>query len=258
MKLKKILNIVRAANGTSEKHFTSAIIAAAGLSTRFGENKQSVSILDVPVLIHTLRAYDNADCIDEIIIVTKKEDIELWQKQCELFSIKKVTKIIEGGATRQDSVICGFEAISDKAKFVAIADGARCLTTPININDVCFAAYKHKAATAAHRATDTVKIARSGHFIESTPDRETIWLAQTPQVFKVSLYRAAAYTALKERVAVTDDNSLVEFIGHPVYLVECGAQNIKITTRDDVIVAESILRHRKEEDIEKERKRLGL
>ena len=258
MKLKKILNLARAANGTSEKHFTSAIIAAAGLSTRFGENKQSVSILDVPVLIHTLRAYDNADCIDEIIIVTKKEDIELWQKQCELFSIKKVTKIIEGGATRQDSVICGFEAISDKAKFVAIADGARCLTTPININDVCFAAYKHKAATAAHRATDTVKIARSGHFIESTPDRETIWLAQTPQVFKVSLYRAAAYTALKEKVAVTDDNSLVEFIGHPVYLVECGAQNIKITTRDDVIVAESILRHRKEEDIEKERKRLGL
>ena len=68
----------------------------------------------------------------------------------------------------------------------------------------------------------------------------------------------AAYTALKEKVAVTDDNSLVEFIGHPVYLVECGAQNIKITTRDDVIVAESILRHRKEEDIEKERKRLGL
>ena len=258
MKLKKILNLARAANGTSEKHFTSAIIAAAGLSTRFGENKQSVSILDVPVLIHTLRAYGNADCIDEIIIVTKKEDIELWQKQCELFSIKKVTKIIEGGATRQESVICGFEAISDKAKFVAIADGARCLTTPININDVCFAAYKHKAATAAHRATDTVKIARSGHFIESTPDRETIWLAQTPQVFKVSLYRAAAYTALKEKVAVTDDNSLVEFIGHPVYLVECGAQNIKITTKDDVIVAESILRHRKEEDIEKERKRLGL
>ena len=258
MKLKKILNVFRAANGTSDKNFTSAIIAAAGLSTRFGENKQAVSLLDVPVLIHTLRAYDEADCIDEIIIVTKKEDIELWQKQCELFSIKKVTKIIEGGKTRQESVLNGFEAINDKAKFVAIADGARCLTTPININDVCFAAYKHKAATAAHRATDTVKIARSGHFIESTPDRETIWLAQTPQVFKVSLYRAAAYTALKEKIAVTDDNSLVEHIGHPIYLVECGANNIKITTKDDVIVAESILKKRKDEDIEKERKKLGL
>lgn len=258
MKLKNILNVIRAANGKTDKHFTSAIIAAAGLSTRFGENKQAVSILDVPVLIHTLRAYDASDCIDEIIIVTKKEDIELWQAQCELFSIKKVTKIIEGGATRQESVLNGFEAINDKAKFVAIADGARCLTTPMNINDVCFAAYKNKAATAAHKATDTVKIARSGRFIESTPDRETIWLAQTPQVFKASLYRAAAYTALKENIAVTDDNSLVEFIGHPIYLVECGANNIKITTKDDVIIAESILKKRKDEDIEKERKKLGL
>ena len=258
MKFKKIINLFRAANGKSDKHFTSAIIAAAGLSTRFGENKQAVSILDVPVLIHTLRAYDAADCIDEIIIVTKKEDIELWQAQCELFSIKKVTKILEGGATRQESVLNGFEAINDKAKFVAIEDGARCLTTPLNINDVCFAAYKHKAATAAHKATDTVKIARSGRFIESTPDRDTIWLAQTPQVFKVSLYRAAAYTALQEKVAVTDDNSLVEFIGHPIYLVECGANNIKITTKDDIIVAESILKKRKDEDIDKERKKLKL
>ena len=258
MKFKKIINLFRAANGTSDKHFTSAIIAAAGLSTRFGENKQAVSILDVPVLIHTLRAYDAADCIDEIIIVTKKEDIELWQAQCELFSIKKVTKIIEGGATRQESVLNGFEAINDKAKYVAIADGARCLTTPLNINDVCFAAYKHKAATAAHKATDTVKIARSGRFIESTPDRDTIWLAQTPQVFKASLYRAAAYTALQEKVSVTDDNSLVEFIGHPIYLVECGANNIKITTKDDIIIAESILKKRKDEDIDKERKKLGL
>ena len=260
MKFKKIINLFRAANGTEGKHFTSAIIAAAGLSSRFGENenKQAATLLDVPVLIHTLRAYDAADCIDEVIIVTKKEDIELWKEQCSLFSIKKVSKIIKGGKTRQESVMLGFEAISDKAKFVAIADGARCLTTPMNINDVCFAAYEHKAATAAHRATDTVKIARSGRFIESTPDRDTVWLAQTPQVFKVSLYRAAAYTALQEKVNVTDDNSLVEFIGHPIYLVECGAQNIKITTKDDIAIAEGVLKRRKEEDIEKERKKLGL
>ena len=258
MEIKRILKAFLNWEEKPNKHFTSAIIAAAGLSTRFGENKQTTSILDVPVLIHTLRAYDASLCINEIIIVTKKEDIELWQKQCELYSIKKVTKIIEGGSTRQESVMCGFEAIDDRAKFVAIADGARCLTTPMNINDVCFAAYRHKAATAAHRATDTIKIARSGRFIESTLDRDTVWLAQTPQVFNTSLYRAAAYTALKEKVTVTDDNSLVEFIGHPIYLVECGAQNIKITTKDDIIIAESILQHRKEEDIEKERKKLGL
>ena len=260
MKLKKILELLRTACGTEGKHFTSAIIAAAGVSARFGENenKQAARILDIPVLIHTLRAYDASDCIDEIIIVTKKEYIELWRDQCELFSIKKVTKIVEGGKTRQESVLCGFEAISEKTKFVAIADGARCLVTPTNINDVCFAAYEHKAATAAHRATDSVKIARSGRFIESSPDRDTVWLAQTPQVFKANLYRAAAYTALKEKVSVTDDNSLVEFIGHPIYLVECGAQNIKITTKDDVAIAESILRQRKDREIADERKKLGL
>lgn len=258
MSLKKILNVFRAAKGTPEKHFTSAIIAAAGMSARFGENKQAAKILDVPVLIHTLRAYEASDCIDEIIVVTKKEDIELWREQCELFSIKKVTQIVEGGKTRQESVLNGFEAIDKKSKFVAIADGARCLITPTNINDVCFAAYEHNAATAGHKATDSVKIARSGRFIESSPDRESIWLAQTPQIFKANLYRAAAYTALKEKVSVTDDNALVEFIGHPIYLVECGAQNLKITTKDDIIIAEAILQKRKDEAIEKERKRLGL
>ena len=258
MKLKNVLEVVRAGLGKADKHFTSAIIAAAGSSVRFGENKQALKILDVPVLIHTLRAYEASDCIDEIIIVTREEDIELWRDQCEIFSIKKVTQIIAGGKTRQESVRMGLDAVDKKSKFVAIADGARCLITPMNINDVCFAAYEHKAATAAHKSTDTVKIATRGRFIESSPDRDTVWMAQTPQVFKTNLYRAAAYTALKEDVEATDDNSLVEFIDHPIYLVECGAQNIKITTKDDVIVAQSILQARKDEAIAKERKELGL
>jgi 2-C-methyl-D-erythritol 4-phosphate cytidylyltransferase len=147
--------------------------------------------------------------------------------------------------TRQESVLNGLEKINPKAKFVAIADGARCLTNEDQITAVCRAAYKYKAATAAHRSTDTVKIADSKGFIESTADRSTVWLAQTPQVFKTSLYRAAAYTALKKGFEATDDNSLVEFIKHPVRLVECGAQNIKITTREDLPVAEAILLERK-------------
>ncbi len=257
MKLKNVLEVIRTGLGTADKHFTSAIIAAAGSSTRFGENKQTQKILDVPVLIHTLRAYEASDCIDEIIIVTRKEDIELWREQCELFSIRKVAKIIEGGKTRQESVRLGLDAVDEKSKFVAIADGARCLVTPMNINDVCFAAYKHNAATAAHKSTDTVKIARSGRFIESSPDRDTVWSAQTPQVFKTNLYRAAAYTALKEDVEATDDNSLVEFIGHPIYLVECGSQNIKITTKDDVIIAQSILKARMDGVSSNEGKELG-
>jgi 2-C-methyl-D-erythritol 4-phosphate cytidylyltransferase len=138
----------------------------------------------------------------------------------------------------------GLRAINDKWKYVAIADGARCLITPAQITTVCRLAYKYGAATAAHKSTDTVKIADKKGFIESTADRETVWLAQTPQVFKTKLYRAAAYTALKKEYEATDDNMLVEYVKHPVRLVECGANNIKITTVDDLAVASAVIEER--------------
>ena len=247
MKLKKILNVFRAASGAADKHYTSAIIAAAGMSERFGGDvtKQMTSLCGTPVLIHTLRAYEATDCIHEIILVAKPNEIPAWEKMIKEHGITKVAKIVEGGYTRQDSVLNGLEAVHPKCKFVAIADGARCLITPEQIRLVCRAAYKYKAATAAHRSTDTVKIADKKGFIDTTADRDTVWLAQTPQVFKTKLYRAAAYTALKRDFKATDDNSLVENVGHPIRLIECGAQNIKITTREDIAVAEGVLCERK-------------
>ena len=246
--LKKIVGVLRAISGKDHpKNFTSAIIAAAGMSERFGGDvtKQMTSLCGVPLLVHTLRAYENADCIHEIIIVARSCEIPAWEILVREHGITKVSRIVEGGYTRQDSVLNGLEAVNDKCKYVAIADGARCLITPEQIRLVCRAAYKYKAATAAHRSTDTVKIADKKGFIDSTADRDTVWLAQTPQVFKTKLYRAAAYTALKKSFQATDDNSLVENVGHPVRLVECGAQNIKITTREDIAVAEGVLAERK-------------
>ena len=163
---------------------------------------------------------------------------------CERYGIKKFAGVVAGGFTRQESVLNGLDAVSKKSKFVAIADAARCLITPEQIKEVCRYAYKYDAATAAHNTTDTVKIAASNGFIESTADRTTVWLAQTPQVFKTKLYRAAAYTALKKGFEATDDNSLVENAGHAIRLVECGTQNIKVTTVDDLIIAEAILKQR--------------
>lgn len=244
MCIKKIAGIFRAVSGTPHpKNYTSAIIAAAGMSERFGGDvtKQMTSIRGIPVLIHTLRAFEAADCIHEIIVVAKINEINAWEQLCREHGITKVTAIVQGGYTRQDSVLCGLDAVSKKSKFVAIADGARCLITPDQIKLVCRAAYKYKAATAAHRSTDTVKIADKNGFISSTADRDTVWGAQTPQVFRTKLYRAAAYTALKKGFKATDDNSLVENVGHPIRLVECGAQNIKITTREDLAVAEGVL-----------------
>ncbi|MBE6546449.1 MAG: 2-C-methyl-D-erythritol 4-phosphate cytidylyltransferase [Ruminococcaceae bacterium] len=248
MCVKKIAGVLRAISGSPHpKNFTSAIIAAAGLSERFGgeTTKQMTQLCGDPVLVHTVRAYQMTECIHEIIIVARRHEIPTWERLCREYSFDKVTKIIQGGETRQMSVMKGLDAVHEKSKYVAIADGARCLTTPDQIEVVCRTAYKYKAATAAHRATDTVKIADSKGFIDSTADRNTVWLAQTPQVFKTKLYRAAAYTAFKKGFEATDDNSLVEFIKHPVRLVECGAQNIKITTRDELCIAEAILADRK-------------
>ncbi|MBE6577835.1 MAG: 2-C-methyl-D-erythritol 4-phosphate cytidylyltransferase [Ruminococcaceae bacterium] len=244
---KKIAAVLRAISGSPHpKNFTSAVIVAAGLSERFGGKvtKQMTNVCGEPLLMHTVRAYEEADCIHEIIIVAKSVEIPVWQELVKKYDFKKVRAIVKGGHTRQISVLNGFEAIDTRAKYVAIADGARCLTTPDIINSVCRSAYKYKAATAAHRSTDTVKIADKKGFIDTTADRDTVWMAQTPQAFKVRLYRAAAYTALKKDIEVTDDNSLVESVGHPIRLVECGAQNIKITTREDLAVAEGILAER--------------
>lgn len=247
MCMKKIAGALRAISGSPHpKNFTSAIIAAAGLSERFGgvTTKQMTELCGSPVLLHTLRAFERCECIHEIIIVAKRSEIPYWEMLCKTYDLPKVTKIIPGGFSRQESVLNGLEAVSDKSKFVAISDGARCLITPEQIEAVCRAAYKYKAATAAHRATDTIKIADKKGFIDNTVDRETVWHAQTPQVFKTKLYRAAAYTALKQGFVATDDNSLVENVRFPIRLVECGAQNIKLTTREDLIVAEGILRSR--------------
>ena len=251
MCLKKVVGIFRALTGSPHpKNFTSAIIAAGGSSLRFDGalTKQMTPLLGVPLIVHTLLAFENTECIHEIVVCATRSEIECYEELCRTHGIKKVKAVVAGGNTRQESVMNGLRAINDKSKYVAIADGARCLITPEQITSVCLAAYKYGAATAAHKSTDTVKIADSKGFIDTTIDRNTVWLAQTPQVFKTKLYRAATYTALKKEYEATDDNMLVEFVKHPIRLIECGSENIKVTTFDDMIMAATILKNRMESD----------
>ena len=245
--IKKIAGVFRAISGSPHpKNFTSAVIAAAGSSVRFGGDttKQFTELRGVPMIVHTLRAFEACDCIHEIIIVAKKNEIAEYDWICKKYHFEKVSAVIAGGYTRQDSVRRGLDAVSKKSKYIAIADGARCLITPEQITSVCHAAYKYGAATAAHRATDTVKLSDKKGFIDTTIDRNTVWLAQTPQVFKTKLYRAAAYTALKKKFEATDDNMLVEYIKHPIRLVECGSSNLKVTTIEDMVIATEVLQKR--------------
>ena len=247
MCLKKIAGIFRAISGSPHpKNFTTAIIAAGGSSLRFDGalTKQMTPVCGVPLIVHTLLAFEKTECIHKIVVCAKRSEIEYYESLCRSYGITKVSAVVAGGNTRQESVMNGLKAINDKSKYVAIADGARCLITPEQITSVCLAAYKYGAATAAHKSTDTVKIADSKGFIDHTVDRNTVWLAQTPQVFKTKLYRAAAYTAMKKEYEATDDNMLVEYVKHPIRLVECGAENIKVTTTDDMIIAKSVIESR--------------
>ena len=245
---RRIASVLKAVSGKPDpKYFTSAVIVAAGSSTRMeGGSKQMMMLLGIPVIVHTLRAFDNTPCVHEIVVVAKKSEIPLYDELIREYGLKKIVSVIPGGETRQESVRLGLDAVNPKSAYIAISDGARCLVTEEMITRVCRSAYLYGGATAATRATDTVKIGDKNAYIESTTERSRTWLAQTPQAFQTNLYRAAAYTAWEEKFEGTDDNSLVEHIEYPVKLVECGRENIKITTPADLYLAEAILRYRRD------------
>jgi 2-C-methyl-D-erythritol 4-phosphate cytidylyltransferase len=244
MSLSTLTDVLRASVGTDMAPATSAVIVAAGNSTRMGKgvSKQLLRLSGVPVLARTLHAFSQSGYIDEIILVTRAEDMHDITLLLTKYGIKKPVRLVVGGATRADSVKRGVAAIDKKAKFVAIHDGARCLVTPPMIKKVLRAAYMHRAATAACTVHDTVKIATKRGFIERTENRDLVWLAQTPQVFDVNLYRAALANVKDD--TLTDDNQLMEKINHTVKLVDFGKDNIKITTPDDIPRAEFILSQR--------------
>ena len=246
----KITDTIRAIAGKKDRiQLTSAVIVASGNSTRMGEgvSKQMIMLDNSPVVARTIMAFDECECIDEIVVVAKQEEFYLYKEFQKLYGFKKFVRLVSGGATRQESVRNGFSAINKNSKFVAIHDGARCLITPSQIEEVCATAYKVGGATAATRAIDSIKVSNGKNkLITSSANRNHIWLAQTPQVFRVETYELALKKADAEKLEVTDDNSLVENLGADIKLVECGRNNIKITTKEDIPIALAILKSREE------------
>lgn len=223
----------------------SAIILGAGSSERFGGNKVAYKLDGIPVFIRTLKVFDASPLIDEIVLVVKAEERDSIASDVVKYGpITKLKRIVSGGDTRQKSALKGFEAINPSAKYVAIHDAARCLITEKTIELVCREAFSERAATAAHKLTDTVKFADKQGFIDCTLDRNFVYAVSTPQVFLADIYRAAAYTARDDGFEATDDCMLAERLGFKVKLVEIGADNIKLTFKDDVERAEFILQKR--------------
>jgi len=231
---------------TATRNYTAAIVLAAGNSTRMGKNiNKQLQLLDgIPVLAHTLLAYQRCALIREIVVVTRPQDFEEVYRLREEYGIRKMTHIVAGGASRQESAKNGMSKLSQFVRYVAIADGARCLITPEQIAKVCLRAYRYRAASAAHLICDTVKRTTASGMSRETVDRNNLWQAQTPQVFHQSLYIAALARAQSDGFTGTDDNSLVEHLGFQVRMVECGHENIKITTPADLPLAEAILQYR--------------
>ena len=220
--------------------FTSAVILAAGNGTRFESDikKQYITVGGVPAVVRCMQTFEACPLIDEIVLVGDMEELRTLLSG---YTFEKLASVVGGGETRQESALRGFDAISEKAKYVAIHDAARCLVTNEIIEDTVRAAYQHRAPAAAEKTVDTVKRADRDGFISDTLDREYIWLVKTPQVFHCDVYRVAAYMAKKEKVAATDDSMLCERLGFSVKLVECGSDNIKLTHPQDLLRAEAIL-----------------
>ncbi len=224
----------------------SAVIPAAGSSNRMGgENKLLFELLGTPVLIHTLLAFEACPLICEIIIVAREEDIVEYSHLCAEFEITKVTKVVKGGKSRSESVLSGLMEVRPGTRLAAIHDGARPLVTPELIERTILCASEFSAAAPAVMLKDTIKEV-SSDVVLRTVARDSLRAVQTPQVFDLELIKPALTNAIRENRPVTDDCEVVELIGMPVHLVEGSYENIKITTPEDLSVAEAFLLAREE------------
>lgn len=213
-----------------------AIIVAAGIGTRMGAgvDKLFLEVAGRPVVAHTWQRFNDAPCIDEIILVIRDGMQSAFVELATQYKFTKPHRFVIGGAERQDSVWNGLSSLSPAAKLVAIQDGARPCTTQQLINATLDAAHETGAAVAAQLITDTVKETDDGKIISRNVDRSRLRAVQTPQTFRVDVIRRALAEVRARNLHVTDDTAACELIGQPVRLVTSTAPNPKVTTPADL------------------------
>ena len=223
---------------------TSAIIVAAGKGTRMGANvdKLWLEVAGRPVVAHTWQQFNDAECVDEIILVVRDGMQPHFTELAEKFHFQKPYRLVVGGVERQDSVWNGLNALAPKAEIVAIQDAARPCTSADLIAATIAAARETGAAVAAQPVTDTIKETADGKLISRTVDRSKLWSVQTPQTFRVAVIRRAISAAREKHLILTDDTAACELIGQPVQLVKSATPNPKVTVPADLPFVESLLR----------------
>ena len=216
-----------------------AVIVAAGNASRMGGiDKVMAHLEDEPMIVRTVRTFQECAVIKEIVIVTRPDLIVSIGELCRGFD--KVKHVVEGGSSRQESVERGLGALSGRVKLAAIQDGARPLITWQVIDRTVRAAHTYGAAAPAIPVKDTIKVVNGG-IVKETPDRKTLQAVQTPQVFDIDLLRGALQKAKEDGAEVTDDCSAVERLGMSVKIVEGDERNIKVTTPMDLMIAKMLL-----------------
>jgi len=222
------------------------VIPAAGQGKRMKSDikKQFIKLLGRPVLAHTLSVFINNTKINQIIVVVHEDEIDYCKNNIiNKFSDSKI-KIVAGGKTRRESVFNGLKALSPVIDYVIIHDGARPLLTQDLLNKVIKSLTSHTAIIVGTSLKDTVKRVDKEQIVQDTPERSSLMAIQTPQAFLYDIIMEA-HQNVPEEHSVTDDASLLEYIGKEIKIIEGSYENIKITTPLDLIIAENILKQRK-------------
>jgi 2-C-methyl-D-erythritol 4-phosphate cytidylyltransferase len=218
---------------------SAAIIVAAGASRRMqGLDKLWTPLAGRIVLARTIDIFEASALIESIVLVSSSERLADVCTLCNNEGWRKIVAIVPGGARRQDSVRAGLDAVTPTTQWVMIHDAARPLVTPAIIEAGLKAAQEHQAAIAAVPVKDTIKLVQEGR-ITATLDRSQLWTIQTPQVFSFPLIHRAHHGLMAD---VTDDATLIEQLGHPVAIFPGAYTNIKITTQEDLLLAEAFIK----------------
>lgn len=221
---------------------TSVVIVCAGNSTRMcGVNKILMPLGERLVIGVTMQAFEKCESVSEIIIVARENDIPVIQEEAGKAGITKLKQCTAGGSTRQESVINGIKCISPDTDLIAIHDGARPLIKPEHIEKTIKDASVFGGATLGVPVKDTIKMVEDS-LITDTPPRKFLYITQTPQIFKRKLYFEGIDFALEHGLDFTDDCQLVEAIGGKIYMTTGDYTNIKITTPEDIEIAEILLK----------------
>jgi 2-C-methyl-D-erythritol 4-phosphate cytidylyltransferase len=224
--------------------FTSVIIPAAGFGERMGATigKQFLLLNEKPILVHTLERFQSCDDINEIIVATQRSSFPIIEEIRKKYSLSKLKAPVEGGERRQDSVAKALKCVDAESEIISVHDAVRPFVRRKEITQSIETAKYFGASVVAVRAKDTMKQASTDGRVEKTLNRSSLWSVQTPQTFQRKILIEAYEFAFKNNIVATDDSYLVEQIGVLPIIIEGSYENIKITTPDDLLLAELLVK----------------